>query len=60
MDAGVINRKWRGIAFQKKESVMEKDIFEDKGYITYLVISNLIFWGFAIWLVVTCFLMREG
>lgn len=38
---------------------MEKDIFEDKGYITYLVISNLIFWSTAIWLLITCLLKAE-
>lgn len=39
---------------------MENDIFENKGYITYLVVSNIIFWGFAAWLVIGSFLLREG
>jgi hypothetical protein len=38
---------------------MEKDIFEDKGYLIYLVISNLIFWSTAIWLLVSCWFKAE-
>lgn len=47
------------LKLQNTETRMEKDIFEDKGYITYLVISNLIFWSAAIWLLVSCLLKAE-
>lgn len=45
--------------FPETEAGMDKDIFEDKGYITYLIISNLIFWSTAIWLLISCLLKGE-